>query len=313
MHEVHPPTVVSPYPRRRPGPRALSRLSLAQIQRRHPPYALVVQWVRAGRVMGWHALARLAWPDPRHPRWPRTTAEALTRLVTAGLIEVIPGDPLAVQLGRRGAQILRHAGIRSRYNPPPGETARTNLLLASAVGSALAQHVRTSPGVTGFTWSAQPFAGRGVRPDATGTLIWRPDDLTVAPSVIATPLASVPCQSADTRRLTLCVEIDRMTERGRTVQQRVQRWVQALADPPAAGLPDGPLLVVWITTGGARRSHTLWRCWRDHTDHPAAFTNAITLQHAGDGSDLDLLRARWRTTALRWTTGRTVLSMLSRG
>jgi hypothetical protein len=238
----------------------------------------MLQYLNDGVVMDEADLSTLIWPTAVSRQ---AQAECFGRWQAEQYLQVVhTPEGRCVQLGRRGARLLRAAGFPS-IAPVRivADRVRPGMLLANRFATALYDDLRTEAGVTGIAWTLRPFSGSGARGDGLAAVRYQLD-LVPAPLVnhdrtapeLLGPTYTPPAGQSVQR---LIIEIDRGTEDTRQLAQRACNWRtrwDSTTWPPATHA-----VFLWITTGGSARLETIWRAWTQHALLPAFFTTVDTL------------------------------------
>jgi hypothetical protein len=278
--------------RKRCDPRALAALTYSQIAARYPRYIRALLWLRACRVIRREDFVRVVWPDLSGRQ---THAHGLRQLLRAKLVEAIDEQQRVLKLGIRGARVLNDAWIRSSYRTSPRERVLPGLLLASEFATALGAQLMHMPSVRDLVWIEAPFAGSGVRPDGAAT-IW----CTTMPHANerfnaellkvqrAEPLGP------DERVLEVYLEIDRASQFGDKLEERIRNWAVTL-DSPAYAQPANRhmIAVLWLTAGTWRRARTIHAAWTAAIRQPALFSTVYQLRGKRETGLMDPLGEMW--------------------
>ena len=116
----------------------------------------------------------------------------------------------------------------------------------------------------------------------------------VGPDLLSSQMARLPAEHECGIRI--FVEIDRTTEFGDHIEERVRAWAEALRTPLYANLPDRTFsLHLWVTTGTWARAHTIKQHWSYHigAKAPALFTTVYQLRGSVEDQPLDPLGEIW--------------------
>lgn len=264
--------------------RRLDARSYPQLVGEYPRYARGLLWLKACRVITRADLEQVIWPEGVQRQ---TIHAGLKSLIGAALLESVDAENTAFQLGRRGAAITPGA----IYRPVVSRRVLPGLLLASSFATALGAALMREPQAAHLSWQAQPFTGRGVRPDACGTIIWSSERLRsgLHPDILQDE-SDQPDARASTR---IMLEIDGASERATVLANRQRAWLRAYDSPPESLSAIRQSTVLWVTTGSWRRVRTLCASW-----HPipirAFFTTAAALRHPHNLPHLSPFTAQWR-------------------
>jgi hypothetical protein len=169
------------------------------------------------------------------------------------------------------------------------------LLLASEFAVALSYPLMHNSHIRGLVWRETPFAGRIARPDASAEMIFSRHALEpVGPDLLASQLTRPPAE--DEYGVRLFVEIDRTTEFGDRIEERVRAWTEALRTPLHANLPARTFsLHLWVTTGTWARARTIQQHWSSYIGPkaPALFTTVYQLRGEVEDQPFDPLGQIW--------------------
>jgi hypothetical protein len=273
-------------------PRSLAALSFRQMSQRYPHYARILTWLSACRLIRRPDIVAIGWPEGTSRQ---NRNHGLRQLLDHGQIEAVDRQEQLFKLGRRGARLLQEAGIPAHYRATPRPSAQPGLILAGEFAVALGRQLMWHRHISAMAWREEPFAGSIVRPDGSAEVLYtfRPRlDGGCHHGLLTTQAAWV--AMAHTCGITLCLEVDRVTQFASKIEDRVRNWGAALQRRDAGAPPEArPLLVLWLTAGTWRRAHTIQRLWTRQTQHPALFTTVHQLRHKTADAPLDPLGEIW--------------------
>jgi hypothetical protein len=249
-------------------------------------------WLNAFWLISRPSLCTILWPNGTTRQ---NRNHGLRQLVLHDLIEANDEQSRAYRLGRRGAVLMQTHGIEARYRRKPKPRVEPGLLLASEFAVTLSRPLMDNPHMRGLMWREAPFAGRIARPDASAELLCSMRASTpLGPDLLASQLTRLPAEHECGIRL--FVEIDRTTEFGDRIEERVRAWAEALRTPLYANLPDRTFsLHLWVTTGTWARARTIQQHWSYYigAKAPALFTTVYQLRGEVEDQPLDPLGKTW--------------------
>ncbi len=258
-------------------PRSLAAASFADLHARCPHYARGMLWLRAFWLMKRTSLCAILWPNGTTRQ---NRNHGLRQLVLHDLIEPNDEQGRTYRLGQRGAVLMQAHGIEARYRPKPKTRVEPGLLLASEFAVALSYPLMANAHIRGLVWRETPFAGRIARPDASAEMLFSRQALApVGPNLLASQLTRLPAE--DEYSIRLFVEIDRTTEFGDRIEERVRAWAEAVRTPLYGRLPERVFsLHLWVTTGTWARARTIQQHWSAYIGQgaPALFTTVYQLR-----------------------------------
>ncbi len=274
--------------KQRPDPRALESRTYAQLARQYPHYIRALHWLESCRILARADLEQIMWPAvvSRQRRY-----HGIKKLIDTELIESIDEQDTAFQLGKHGVKLLARDGKSLSYRPAPSERVLPGLLLAGTFAASLGTMLMADPYALALQWQSQPFVGKTLRPDGTGTLVWahQPQRRDLYPDILQPPDSG----KVDAQSIHIMLEIDRCSERAMALDERRRAWRKALHEPTLSNLAEhDSIVVLWVTTGTRRRAQTLCAMWKS-LPIPAFFTTTYELREQQSTGYMRPFQTHW--------------------